>query len=702
MPPLKLNGLDTLKFKITISREGGGSPFILGFFTNVDNYRTLLITPSRVTMATDKTINIRTYDNKLIELSLDALYKKDTPLFSVILQYTKMFGLIWDIDYINREIWIKTKSTYFKDYSVEDWSSKLDRTNDFTITPILFDSNKIEFNYEDNDGYSYYNYKEKYNADYGVKILYPEYDFNTETKKLFDGIQQSIVSSRTYIDFYEFYGWGLEGFINQTTSRNTIIEDADKDDKSPLALNNWFFRCNNITISPEEPTFITDDSDYQIGKKQKCYYSINAFDNSQFENDIVQVLSMPKFSVAYDGYGCIFNQPKEDYTYTGEVTNTRDYIYDCQWDKYINERYNIQNKKITTYFNLSPIDYLNFKFDKFVVLQNQLFMVNKIFDYQINQTSSLTKCELVQVSDLEAYTDGSLNISPIITNTDFVYINMVEQGLVGPNGNFQIVVDTQTKPTVTIGTTNVGSLILGMTRDGYNQYRYIFSYRNMGYTDETMISEITFTNEFGSVTIPVAIVGAGTAQITPNTYSVYSDSIDSYKSISFDSTPQPYTMLLSQTGGNMYYGDVQLVDVRNDSDTTIDGELEWTHVQDEIFIGEIFTRNAYVTQRIPVIIDTQDTQINCSDDFVYVQNVSQGTYILEFTSIEDDYTIELVEDKPTSIGGVSIISDEQWQGARYVEIFWSNFDVPCTWKGKLLVTNSKSTRIIPIILKITR
>lgn len=328
-------------------------------------------------------------------------------------------------------------------------------------------------------------------------------------------------------------------------------------------------------------------------------------------------------------------------------------------------------------------------------------MVNKIFDYQLNGTSSLTKCELIQISDTEAYTDSSFKIKPIILNKDFISVNMPALGLIGPNGNFEIIVDTQTKPTVTIGTTNVGGLGVGMTINGYNQYRYVFVYQNMGYTDETMISEITFTNEFGSVTVPVAIVGAGTAQITPNTYSVYSNSMDGHKSISFDSTLQPYTMSLNQIdGGN--YGTVELVDIRNDSDTTIDGELEWTHVQDEIFIGEIFTRNTYVIQRIPVIIDTQDTQINCSDDFVYVQNSKAGTYVLEFTSIEDDYTIELIEDKPTSVGSVSIISDEQWEGARYIELLWSNFDVPCTWKGKLLVTNSKSTRIIPIILKITR
>lgn len=648
--------------------------------------------PRATIWASDK-VFIQTVQIQDTPLKMKSLYKQDKPLFNVILQYTKMFGLLWDVDYVNRKIKIVTRDNYFKDYTIEDWNDKIDISNEYTIEPVSFQTQSVVFNYEETEGYRYSGYQDKYNSVYGDKKLYSEYEFNTEETKLFEGVEPSCSSSRSYRSFGSIYNWNLSGVIQSETDEYICIEDSDEDDSNSIGINGWYFRKPNI----EKRTYITDDSSYQ-SENSRCYYGYEQFDTA----DVIETTSFPQFSVVDGNFGCIFNKPMEDYTYDQQITSCDSYIYNYQWDKYINERYNIQNKKITTYFNLSPIDYLNFKFNKFVTIQNQLFMVNKIFDYQLNGTSSLTKCELIQISDTEAYTNSSFTIKPILLNKDFISVNMPALGLTGPNGTFEIIVDTQTKPTVTIGTPNVGGLILGMTRDGYNQYRYVFSYRNMGYTDETMISEITFTNEFGSVTVPVAVVGAGTAQITPNTYSVYSDSLDSYKSISFDSTLRPYTMLLSQTGGNMYYGTVELVDIRNDSDTTIDGELEWTHVQDEIFIGEIFTRNAYVTQRIPVIIDTQDTQINCSDDFVYVQNVKEGTYILEFTSIEEDYTIELIEDKPTPVGSVSIISDEQWEGARYIELLWSNFDVPCTWKGKLLVTNSKSTRIIPIILKITR
>lgn len=504
IPPIVLYGIDLLRLKFTIYNTTGGKTFFLGYFNEFNEYRGKLINPSIVQMNSDTKIITRTYDNDLIQISLKSLYKKENPLFEIVLQYTKMMGLVWDIDYINQEVWIKTKNNYFKDYTITDWSHKLDRTNEFTIASPVFDSNSVKFNYEENDGYRYSNYNERYSVRYGEKILYPEYEFNTETKELFNGIPQSMVSSRTHRDFYKIYQWSLDGFIEQNTTKNTIIEDADKEDSSSANINGWYFRCKNISIPVTTLTFITDDSSYQIGKGQKCYYSLNAFYNSDFEDYIQQVSIMPKFSVVYDGYGCIFNKPMEDYTYTGEVANTNNYIYDIQWDSYINERYNIQNKKLNTYFDLNMLDIHDFKYSNFVTVSNQLFIVNKIQDFKL-ESPTLTKVELETITDVESYQSGA-TFPFMYSPTPEIIVDCSDVTGTSTLKQFTVVVYTDDKPYAVEFSSGVLAIGISTKYNDRTSYVMIVS-TSMNNSTEIINSTITFRNYYGQYTIPVTIIG---------------------------------------------------------------------------------------------------------------------------------------------------------------------------------------------------
>lgn len=508
------SGLITLTFSVVSSTNQG--VFKLQYFssaqTNPGNngYRTYLVSPEPVTMKTNQSVYVTTTRSIGKTLSLKNLYKKDTPLFEIILQYTKMMGLVWDIDYINQEVWIKTKYNYFKDYTVTDWSNKLDRTNEFIITPVTFDSNSVIFNYEKSDGYIYGEYESRYNSKYGERILYPEYEFNTDSKELFKGINPSIVSSRTHKDFYEILGWNLTGDIEQITDSNTIIEDSDKEDKSPLGLNNWYFRCSDsVQVYPSIPTFITDDSNYQIGKNQNCYYLFNNFDNSVFGDYVLQITSIPKFSVVCGGYGCIFNKPMEDYTSTGEITNTNNYIYDLQWNDYINERYSIQNKKLSTYLDLNIVDISNFKYSNFITISNQLFMVNKIFDFKL-EDSTLTKVELEQVTDTNSYTSSGI-FPPIYTLTNAIEVDLKDQYGTTIGGRFTIILFTDERPyAVEISDSRI---MLGTSVKYNDRIKYIFT-TSTGMNNSTNIlyETITFRSSYGTLTIPVTVVGGGVSQ----------------------------------------------------------------------------------------------------------------------------------------------------------------------------------------------
>ena len=364
-------------------------------------------------------------------VNIRSIYQKEEPLFDVILQYTKMFGLMWDVDYEEKKIRILHRNTYFKNISIKDWSNRLDRNKDFIIEPITFNNKYISFNYEDTDGYRYTAYKDKYGVNYGEKKIYTGYDFGNETKKLFSGVQPSSTSSKSYISLKTLTDWELTSYFNYTQEPNAIIDCEDEDEKSSISLYNWYLRGDNVTI--DTPIIVTDDSAQMKSLGEYCWMDpIIAAENG------ITLYSVPTFNIAISSptlfpeligkpLSCIFNTPNIDYTNDKLVSNSNgNAIYDLFWKNYINERYNIQNKKVTGYFNLYPEEVKGFDFSKFITLDNQLFMVNKIFDYNINSNAS-TKVELIQVTDPQTYSNGTMEFSPFVLSPSEVNIVGREQ-----------------------------------------------------------------------------------------------------------------------------------------------------------------------------------------------------------------------------------------------------------------------------------
>ena len=406
----------TLTIKTDIY-SADSSPFVLwtgGYGSSVLNLWDKL---SNVTSTNMGFFIYKTTASNSVNIGLDILYMDDKPLFDVILQYTKMYNLLWKVDDVNKVITICRKSTYFKDYEILDWNHKLDRSKDYLIEPITFDSKYVNFNYEEVDGSRYKAYYDKYGISYGGKKLKTSYGFNSSDYDLFSDIKPSIVSQRNYVKYSDLQEWNIsknnQPYINTTLDPIQRIESVDTDDSKAINESGWYFRLGNVSLS--SPQYITDDTDLMISKKNYCYISRALIEEMIYagSDKVKEINSLPVFglvaNVDSQYYGCIFNCPNEDYASNKDITNAKGhYIFDNIWKDYINERYNIQNKKLVAYFNITPWEYLSFSFNKFVLVDNQLFMVNKIFDYDVN-SSSTTKCELIQVTDISKYTEDYLN-----------------------------------------------------------------------------------------------------------------------------------------------------------------------------------------------------------------------------------------------------------------------------------------------------
>lgn len=353
----------------------------------------------------DNTAYIKNWRNNMT-VNIANLYQNEEPLFKVVLEYTKMFGLVWDVDYNSKTIYLKTKQTLFSDIEYVDWTDKLDCSKEMKIEPITFDTKAVLFNYNNTNGFRYSGYRDKYGINIGEKKLYTGYEFNTTDKKLFDAIDPSSMSSKSYIPYNMFLNWNTTDVLTPKQEQRVLIDCENEDEKGSISINNWYFRGTNIV---DNDVIITDDTALMTANKE--YFYIDR-DYALTSNNATNPGVFPTFSTAIEFndkiYCSLFNTPNVDYTYDkllSQTINTN--IYELFWRNYINEKYNVENKKVTAYFNLSNVDYNQFRFNKLVILNNQLFIVNKIIDFNINNIGS-TKCELIQVSDLSGYTTSSV------------------------------------------------------------------------------------------------------------------------------------------------------------------------------------------------------------------------------------------------------------------------------------------------------
>lgn len=401
-------GLDT-KFNVSYTAKWGGvvdsvyttklSPFVrfgidsatgdINYVTHVATYDTdivlnLNMTAKQGTFYSDSRFN------------LNDLWNKEFNLFNEIIKYCKMYRINITVDELNKKIKFRRLPRYFEDYKVLDWTNKVDMSKDYIIKPITFENKYVLFNYKDSKTSVGEEYKKKYGVNYGDYRLVTDYNFNDSKTELFKDISQSIVSSDNVLSWLTLsshkiaYTLGAEIFVN----------NRDKDKKQVDIFGAYFFHNGtaNFDIGNGSNLVyvnISDDSTLQRTNSTFFY--------SYIQSDRVPTMKYPKLDIVMNNYMCVFNTPKENYTYLPNYDGKKT-IYDNFWNDYINERYNVQNKIITCYVYLKPTDYISFDFNKLIKVGNQLCLVNKIYDYDI-ESNIPTKVDLVTIQDIGGYTN---------------------------------------------------------------------------------------------------------------------------------------------------------------------------------------------------------------------------------------------------------------------------------------------------------
>lgn len=331
--------------------------------------------------------------------TLNDLWNNEYNLFDVILNYCKMYRIFIIVDKLNKKLKFIPSHKYFQDYQIYDWSDKICYDKEFVVKPVSWDSKYVLFNYKDAETTIGEKYKEEQGFDFGEKRVITEYNFDTNSTDLFKNTPlPSITYTPNVLSWTNLYN---NKKIEYSLPAEIYVDMA-KDDKYTDQFGTFYFFRGISYFDTEEKLNlrsikITDDTALQN--------VTNTYFYSQDQNG-VDSATYPKLDII-DQYGkmCIFAVPMENYTYLGNAYDGATDIYTNVWKKYIDERYNRNNKLVTAYvYFYTPNDYTNLEFNHFVMINNQLYIINKIYDYDV-AANQKTKMDLITIQNITGYTE---------------------------------------------------------------------------------------------------------------------------------------------------------------------------------------------------------------------------------------------------------------------------------------------------------
>ena len=333
--------------------------------------------------------------------NLEGLWDAEIKPFDKILDYCKMFKIVIKVDNINKKIKFIPQDRYFSNYKIQDWTNKVAYDQDVIVTPNFADNRYLLLGYGENNNKYGEIYRKNNSVEYGALKVNTNYQFNSETKNEFENIPATIDCSENILSWSDLYD---SKKIIYRMPQETTLALADEDNKYKENFGGLFFYCGTQSVDGSNGrnqfrlVYISDDTKQMFNNQTFMY-------GGELTN---KVSKFPKASTTYGCYASTFAIPMENYTYESTRFNNADGIYNIIWKNYMNELYNIQNKKIECYIQLDNLDFQNFDFNHFVKIGEQLYLVNKIIDYNPTNNDP-TKCELISIQDLNNYTTNNFN-----------------------------------------------------------------------------------------------------------------------------------------------------------------------------------------------------------------------------------------------------------------------------------------------------
>lgn len=359
-------------------------------------------------------------------VTMEDILSPNLNVFDILLNYSKMFGLVFVTDNENKVIRVMQRKDYFDNSKILDWTDKVNFINTYNIKQPSFENKYVNWNFQPADTDLLDSYENAYEEIYGTKKVDTGIEFDDSTKDLYNSIKPLNVYSPLIAPWNSYKNWIVGRDINRYYTTELYIDNC-KDNK-PANVDYCFGfpqvvgvdRTLGASIGSTDSyvVYITEDCDLEKNTNTFCYHdtSAQALQDKQIEayyintfNDFTCYYWSDGGTYRADNFYCLFDRPKEMYRRlstleTSEMSHPNT-IFDCFWKDYISERYDNRNKVVTAEVTLSPVDYSNFQFNNFIKIGNTMYIVNRIIDYTIGDGEN-TKIELQTVRDIDKYKSG--------------------------------------------------------------------------------------------------------------------------------------------------------------------------------------------------------------------------------------------------------------------------------------------------------
>lgn len=343
--------------------------------------------------------NIRSGDSVgFLNMLSDATQKE------FLLSYTKMFGLLFRIDRLSKTVKIQTRRTFFSGSQELDWSNKIDYNKDTTIVPLTFDKRYYDVKWKEGGTHYEDRYESKYDKPFGYHRIDTNYEFNGDSV---DVIEKMLFPNGVISQEYDLYFENRGGeYMDDKVLPAVFTKSNNTRDYVESSFTLLFYEGQKNTI---QPYVISDDASESADLGIYSWQEVDT-PTSVSEYPVFTRLSIEK------GASLDIGKPNEYYYPVNDADYVEDYtIFSKFWKDYMDERYDASNTILNASFDLSPIDIANFDFRNFVTVGGTLWHVNKIIDYDPTKQRS-TKCQLVRVKDVNAYTGKSTTVSFVIND----------------------------------------------------------------------------------------------------------------------------------------------------------------------------------------------------------------------------------------------------------------------------------------------
>lgn len=303
----------------------------------------------------------------------------------LLLSLIKMFNLYIDVDRDDdRKLIIETRDDFYSSGTTLDWSDKLDVSKIVDYTPLGdLDFRKFNFTYKkDND---------KYN-------------------KRYEEVYQNVYGNYIYDNGSEFL---------EKESKTEVIFSA-----TPI--------CDDISSDRVVPRLWDVSEDGTVKPKafniRLLYYGGLIPTNVNWLHTHRDGTSVSRSTYPFAGHvdsptsptlDLNFGVPYELYYNTTQYTNNN--LFNRYHKKFIDEISDKDSKIVTAYFRINEADILNLDFRNQFYFENQLFRLNKIYDYNPIE-SEVTKCEFLKLKEATPFVTSSVSVTggSAVTSGDVV------------------------------------------------------------------------------------------------------------------------------------------------------------------------------------------------------------------------------------------------------------------------------------------